>query len=122
MSEMLQSLTNAEKARIAHTARRRLSSEITLILTAGFAVIMVTLFVFGNQTFIPLAEAIGIKPTRVWFALAALLSASWALLHRQLAGPKILRAQRLDGELKDAYWQQRQKEQNEKIKTMQGKD
>lgn len=105
MDEDLSTYSRADRSRIARTAKRKVGSEATLILTAGFGVTMVALFFGARFSFLPLAEAIGIRPTIVWVALSSAIAATWAWLHVSLLTPKVSRARELDAAF--LYEQQR---------------
>lgn len=107
-----------EKEKIAKRAKRKIHSECTLILTAGFATLMVTLFFFGNFTFLPVAIATGIRPTVVWVLMSAGISAAWALLHYLWAGPRISAARALDAAFAHQYQAARRKEREEKFRNI----
>ncbi|WP_299641821.1 hypothetical protein [uncultured Ruegeria sp.] len=55
-------MTVAERSKISKRVRRNIGSEITLILTAGFAALMISLFWFGALSVLPLAEFLQIGP------------------------------------------------------------
>ncbi|WP_299085599.1 hypothetical protein [uncultured Ruegeria sp.] len=85
-------LTLEERGRIAKRARRNVGSEITLILTAGFSLVAVTLFFLGKFTFLPLAELMQLRPTVVWIGLSFLISLIGGLVHGWVASSSIARA------------------------------
>lgn len=91
-------------------ARRNVASETTLILTAGFSLIMIATFYFGDRTFLPLAETLDVRPTVVWVSLSALISFIWVLLHSVRLRPKVRQAQQISAELLYQYQLQRELE------------
>ena len=66
MERSLEHFSRKELAHIARTAKRNVNSEAVLILTAGFALIMVCMFLLGKFTFLPIAAFLGAGPTVVW--------------------------------------------------------
>ncbi|MEM9843622.1 MAG: hypothetical protein AAF965_02400 [Pseudomonadota bacterium] len=111
-------LTRADHERIAKRARRKIGSEVSLILSAGFAVLMVVLFVFGDVTFFPVAEYLGARPTFVWVTLAAGLSAFWATAHYFVGSKKIAAAREFEATIRRAYQDERDAEIEAKINAM----
>lgn len=103
-----------EKQRIARRAQRKLGSEVGLILLGGFSFLMVVLFVFGDKTFLPVAELIGARPTVVWVAMSAVISAIWAVWHHRRAKPKIAQARDLHAEISHLYQNKLRDERNAK--------
>ena len=85
-------LTVHEKQKIARRACRRLGSEITLILTAGWALVMVVAFWTGKEIMLPLAEFFEIHYMGAWLALSAGIAVVWAFLHALVSRPIIERA------------------------------
>lgn len=114
----IENLTRAEREKIAKRANRKIGSEASLILSAGFAVLVIVLFVFGDRTFLPIAEMLNLRPTVVLVALAALLSALWALLHYSRGARKIAEARQLETEIRRVHQNMRNAETEEKIRDM----
>ena len=85
-------LTLKNRGKIAKRARRNVRSEITLILTAGFSLVAITLFFFGKFTFLPLAELMQLRPTVVWIGLSFLISLIGGLVHGRIASRSVARA------------------------------
>jgi hypothetical protein len=86
-------LTKAERQKITKRAGRNIGSEVTLILTAGFSLLMVLLFWFGDLSFLPLSELLGIRPTLTWIGLAASISIASSLVYGWVASSAVARAQ-----------------------------
>lgn len=118
----LESLTRAEREKVAKRANRKIGSEVSLILSAGFAFLVVVLFVFGDRTFLPIAEMLNLRPTFVLVALAALLSALWALLHYYRGAQRIAEARKLETEIRGAHQILRNAETEAKISNMKRKE
>ncbi len=116
MNEDLSVFSNEDRRRIARTAKRRVGSEAVLILTAGFSFLMVAMFFGGKFTFLPVAEATGIRPTIIWVGASFALSAIWAWLHVSILRPKVTRAQKLDAAFIHEYEDTRRMEREEKLK------
>lgn len=87
-------LTRAERQKVIKRAGRKIGSEVTLILTAGFALLMILLFWFGDLTFLPLSELLGIRPTLTWIGLSASISVTSSLVYGWLASKDLARAQK----------------------------
>mgnify|MGYP000430462718 CR=1 FL=1 len=87
-------LVLAERGKIAQRARRNVGSEVTLILTAGFAVLAITLLFVGDFTFLPLAEQLQLRPTIVWIGMAVLISLLAALVHGWFSSGIVARARK----------------------------
>ena len=108
-------ISRSERKRIFDRARRNVSSEVTVILTAGFALVMILLFFFGNFTFLPLAEYFQLRPTIVWIVLSLLISGTFGLVHSWLASKRVAQA----GEQQSAKYKfdeaKRRSETEEKI-------
>lgn len=85
-------LTLAERRKIASRAQRNVGSEVTLILTAGFALVTVTMFFFGKFTFLPLAESLQVRPTLVWIGTSFLTALIGGLVHGWIASRNVARA------------------------------
>lgn len=107
-------LTGDNRRKIARRASRKVGSEVTLILTAGFAICMVVLFWFGQATFLPLAEALDARPTVAWFFLGVAISIVFALVYGIWVSRKVARAreqqflvQSFDGKAKRAEVEQK---------------
>ena len=94
-----------ERKQISETARCNIHSEVKLILSAGFGARAVIYFAFARLTFLPIADAKGIRPTVVWITLSFLTACAGALWHHRTARPKILQARKREAEL--IYEQQR---------------
>lgn len=104
------SLSSEERKRIARLANRNVHSEAVLILTAGFAFLMVCFFILGEHTFLPIAEALELSPTIVWAAISALLSVVWAYWHVKRLRPKVDQAQQITADLLHEYNRKRDAE------------
>lgn len=111
-------ISNEERQRIARTARRNVSSEATLILTAGFAFLMIFQFVFGRQTFLPVAEAVNIRPTVVWVALSFGGAGLWACLHVMRAKPRIRQAREQDAAILYSHQEKLAREQKARMRDL----
>lgn len=74
-------LTIEERRKIEKNAKRNVRSEVILILSAGFSTILVILFFLAQYSFLPIAEAIGVRPSVVWVGLSALIAFICAALH-----------------------------------------
>ena len=74
-------MTRTERQKIGKRASRNVGSEVTLILTAGFAALMIVLFWFVNLSFLPLAKMFGISPTLDWIGLAVTISFAFGIVH-----------------------------------------
>ena len=82
-------LGQTELHRIRSRSARNVSSEVVLILTAGFAFMMVFLFFLGQYTFLPIAELLGIRPILAWISLSVLLSVCLAFAHAKIASKTV---------------------------------
>lgn len=120
--EELAKYSRSERQRIASTARRNLKSETSLILGAGFALLMVMLFPTGHLTFLPLAEMTGIQPTGIWMGLSFLGAGCVAALNYKLSKTKIERARVLDAKFLYAYQAKQQKEREAKYQDVRTRD
>ncbi len=107
-----------ELSNLARAAERSLLYELKLILSGGFAALMLVLFPFGAFTFLPLAERLGQSPTLTWVFLGAVLSGLWAILHSYIAPPAIARAKEQYAQAMKEYDEIRQAEVAQKIKDM----
>lgn len=96
MNKELSNYSAEDKKRIAKTAKRNIYSECTLILTAGFTVLMFAMLYVRSITFLPISEAIGLRPTVVWVVLSFGIAACWARCHLIWFQPKISKARDLD--------------------------
>ena len=77
------------REKIVKQASRNLTSEIKLIMSAGFATLMVVSFLAGKYTFLPLASALNLRPTVAWVLMCFGVAAVWAVIHALRTGPKI---------------------------------
>ncbi|MGR3711871.1 MAG: hypothetical protein ACU0A6_01960 [Shimia sp.] len=111
-------LTRTERQKISKRARRNVRSEVTLIFTAGFALMLVVLFWFGDLTFLPLAKIFGIGPSVTWIGLAALISFAFGLAHSWIASRGVAIAQAQQFELHRFDGANQRAETEEKIRTM----
>ncbi|WP_170582296.1 hypothetical protein [Ruegeria arenilitoris] len=111
-------MTVAERSKISERARRNIGSEVTLILTAGFAALMIGLFWFGDRTFLPLAEFLHVRPTVAWVLLAGLLAAVIALFHGLIGSRRIAFARQLEFEVSQFEEARKKQEQDMKIGMM----
>ncbi|QUJ76492.1 hypothetical protein KDD17_16720 [Sulfitobacter albidus] len=114
MSDDLDAYSAADRRRINRTARRNAGREVALILSAGFAAIMVTTFFFARYTFLPIAAMLGMRETIVWIVLSGSIAVLWALVHRAIAAPRIARARALDSAFLYAYQDARKRERADK--------
>lgn len=114
----IEKLTRDERGRVAKRARRKIGSEVSLILSAGFACLMIILFVFGDRTFLPVAEALGVRPTVVWLALAAVLSVLWGTAHYFTGSRKIVEAREMDAAIRRAHQDKKNAETEAKVRAM----
>ncbi|WP_412550772.1 hypothetical protein [Shimia sp. MIT910701] len=117
MAQDVSKLTGAERQRISRTAKRNFRSEVMLILTAGFALIMVMLFVLGNRLVLPMSELLQIRPMIVWVALRMTLSVVWALAHGFCVKPKIENARELDAAVLHHYQKLRREELQNRLRS-----
>ena len=95
----LSQYSKEDKEKINRRARRNVTSETVLILSAGFAFLMVLTFFLAKVTFLPIAVALGIRPIFVWVGLNAILATIWAIAHRAIFAPRIARAKTLSAAL-----------------------
>lgn len=98
MDKPLSQYSREERAKIAKTAKRNINSECTLILTAGWGLLMVIFFIAGKHTFLPFSAATGIHPIGAWVVMctAIILPITW--LYRRQAFPIIEHAQNLSAQ------------------------
>lgn len=94
--EEIPEYSRTEKARIARIAKRNVYSECTLILGAGFAVLVIVFFWFAKFTFLPISVATGLNPNFVLVALSFVTAAIWSWLHFMWFRPIISRARDMD--------------------------
>ena len=92
----LSAYSGDERRQIAALARRNLQSDVTLILTGGFALLMILFFLFARWTIIPLAFAIGVRPTLVWTAMSFCCAVVWALSYKKRMAPRVAAARALN--------------------------
>ncbi|MBO9446004.1 hypothetical protein [Ruegeria sp. R14_0] len=111
-------ITVSERSKIAKRSGRNIGSEITLVLSAGFAALMVVLFWFGDLTFLPLAEFLQIRPTIAWVLLAALLAVAIAAIHGLIGSRRIAFARQLEFELSQFDEARKNQERDMKITMM----
>jgi hypothetical protein len=111
-------LTKAERQKITKRAGRNIGSEVTLILTAGFSLLMVLLFWFGDLSFLPLSELLGIRPTLTWIGLAASISIASSLVYGWVASSAVARAQKQQFEIHKFDGANKRAETAEKIKVL----
>ena len=116
MQKPLSDYTGEERRRIARLAKRSARSEVRLIMTAGFSLLMVILFFLGNWTFLPLAIATGIRPTVIWVAMSFGIAATWAYFHKRAVTPRIQWARTLDAAFLHDYQVQVQRENRKRSK------
>ncbi|WP_299986493.1 hypothetical protein [uncultured Ruegeria sp.] len=114
MMEDLSKTSRRDRKRIARMAKRNVGSEIVLILTAGFSLLMIVTFYFGVYTFLPLAEVVNVRPTIVWVALSFGTASICAFIHAIRMRPKVERARELDAAFLYEYQQKRNVERAEK--------
>lgn len=105
----------ADKGKIYRRASRNVGSETVLILTAGFAMFMVIFFVFGTQTFLPIAAVFDANPTSIWLLLSIMVAGVWAVIHKFRATKKVADARSLQFEIYRFEGQRKQAETNAKI-------
>lgn len=112
MSEEIGDLSADDRRRIEKTASRNIKAECTLIMTAGFSVIMIVTFALNKWTFLPIAVATGLRPIAVWVLLSFAAAALWAAAHLIWFRPKILRARSISAQMlyqyKDAQRRERE--------------
>ncbi len=99
MTQELSNLSQEDRKRIARLARRNVTSEFALIVSAGFSFLMVVLFFFGDRSFLLVAQALALPPTLVWIALAASGSFLWAFFHVVRMLPKVHKAREINAAL-----------------------
>ena len=114
MQKPLAEYSGEERRQIARLAKRSIRSEVRLIMSAGFSLLMVILFFLGNWTFLPLAIATGIRPTLIWVAMALGIAAVWAFFHKRALAPRIAWARTLDAAFLHDYQVQVQRENRKK--------
>ncbi|UWR23527.1 hypothetical protein [Sulfitobacter sp. S190] len=81
----------SDRRRIEKRARRRLGSELNLILSAGFGAVFTIVLFFGQFLVVPLSQRTGLRPTVVLIALSLCVTVVWAVGHARRAGPRIKR-------------------------------
>lgn len=118
MRKPLSAYSGEERQKIAALAKRSVRSEVKLILSAGFSLLMVVSFFFGAFTFLPLSEATGIRPTIIWAAMSFTIAAVWAFLHGRRVGPRIQEAQELNAAFLYDYETQVMRERRAKAKAL----
>lgn len=114
--------SRAEKEKIARTAKRSIRSECTLILTAGFALVMVLTFALAHRTFLPFALLTGLPPLLAWVIVSLGVAVFWAWLHFIWFQPAIVKSRALGAALQDAYEEARRRENMEKYRKMRRDD
>lgn len=118
MNEELSNYSAEDKRRIAKTAKRNIHSECTLILTAGFAVLMIAIFFFADFTFLPISKAMGLRPTLVWVALSFGIAACWAWFHLKRFQPRISKARDLNAAFLHQYQEELRRQKEAKYQNM----
>lgn len=118
MERSLEHFSRKELAHIARAAKRNVNSEAVLILTAGFALIMVCMFLLGKFTFLPIAAFLGTGPTVVWVVGSVLLSVIWCLGHVTVTRPKVARARALEAQHHKERFESRQQALDAKRATL----
>ena len=81
--------TQEERATIASRAKRKLRSEVALILSFGFLCFCIMFFVLHTHTITPLGLRLNILPTTLMFPLAFATSALLAVAHCVYWAPKL---------------------------------
>ena len=92
-------MTVSEKGKIDRRAGRNVGSETVLILTAGFSMFMVIFFVFGAQTFLPIAQLLDANPTTIWLFMSITVAGVWAVIHNLRASSKVAEARAIQFEI-----------------------
>ena len=113
-------VTQYERKNIRKRAQRNVGSEVTLILTAGFAFVMIVLFFFGKLTLLPLADLLDLRPILVWIGLSVLISVAVALVHSRLASKSVGRARERQFLIEEFDESERRSENENKIKAFKG--
>ncbi|MEM9787683.1 MAG: hypothetical protein AAF801_14360 [Pseudomonadota bacterium] len=114
MGKRLADYTAAEKRLISKTAKRKVNSEVSLILGGGFALLMIVFFLLGKFTFLPLAEMLNLRPTLVWVGLSFGLAIVWAITHYRTIKPTVMQAQEIDAAFLYEYQAKLQAERKRK--------
>ncbi len=99
----LSAYSKEQRERIAKTARRNVWSECVLILTAGFALTMLTLFFAGSRILLPLSLLLEMRPLILWAILSTMFSVGVAWWHYRRSSPKVEQAQALNAEFLYEY-------------------
>lgn len=120
MSELKTTYTEAQRTRIARTARRSAKSEASVIFSAGGASIAVAFFVLGFPGIFSLASIMGLSVTTTWVVVSFGLSALVALIHFNVARGTIAKAQALDASFLHEHEAQERRKLNAKIAAMKG--
>lgn len=114
--------TPDEKRKIDRAARRDVPAECRLILSAGFAFLMVFTFFFAKLTFLPIATALDVRPFFVWIALSAGAASVWAALHYWAFARRIARAKTLSAAFLHEHERQEYARQMAKLKSLETPD
>lgn len=85
-----------DRKRISKLARRNVSSEVSLNLSAGFSLIAVILFFFAGERLAKMSESMEMSFTALWIGAAFSLAAVWAWVHHRVFAAKIADARRID--------------------------
>lgn len=120
MAKDLAEYTMDERMQIDKSARRNVRAESMTILTAGFGLIMIFTFFFGQYTFLPVAEFVGIRPTVVWAAMSFIGAALWSWCHYRLFEPKVAWAQKMSAAFLHQHQEDKRIEREAKIEKMRG--
>lgn len=111
-------MTRTVRQKIGKRASRNVGSEVTLILTAGFAALMIVLFWFVNLSFLPLAKMFGISPTLDWIGLAVTISFAFGIVHGWFASSVVAQARKQQFEIHQFDEANKRAETEEKIKVL----
>ena len=121
MDEDLSTFSTDDRQKIDRAARRNVGSECRLILSAGFALLMVFTFFFAKVTFLPIAAALDVRPFFVWITLSAGVAAVWAFVHYAVFAPRIARAKALSAAFLHAHEQKEREANLAKLKALREK-
>ncbi|WP_208354566.1 hypothetical protein [Pseudaestuariivita rosea] len=114
-------MTREERKEIQGRAQRNVGSEVTLILTAGFGLVMIILFFFGTVTVLPLAERLEMQPMPVWIGLSVLICFTCGMVHAWRASRNVARARERQFMIHQFDEARKRSETQEKIRALKEK-